>query len=114
MSSWNSSYRVTVFTDKAGNKRRHMSKAAGVEGYQLVAASIARRAKPAVFDPPGMVYVRYWLYLKHDMDATNALKCLEDAIAAGLDVNDRIFLPAVLYKEHGNPDPHVVVEVEWD
>lgn len=57
--------------------------------------------------------VRYALFLKKDMDASNCLKILEDAVAAGLDVNDRIFLPQVISKEHGHAEPRVEVEVSW-
>lgn len=102
--SWNHAYQYM---------RRRVSKAPGVENYQLVAATMARQAMPKPFEPQGMVYVRYWLHLKRDQDATNVLKIVEDGIAAGLGVNDRMFLPAVLFKEHGIADPYISVEVEW-
>ena len=103
--SWNHSYRYA---------RGRVSKAEGVENYQLVAAVQARRAKPKDFAPNGMLYVRYWLHLKRDQDATNVLKIVEDGIAVGLGVNDRMFLPAVLFKEHGVAEPSISVEVEYN
>ena len=80
--------------------------------YQLVASTIARRAKPDGWSPAGQVRVRYWFRLKRAMDASNAIKLLEDAIADGLGVDDAIFLPAVEELTTGHKEPSVTVEVQ--
>jgi hypothetical protein len=43
------------------------------------------------------------------MDADNLLKLTLDAIATGLQVNDRWFIPRVWELEFGNKDEHIVL-----
>jgi Holliday junction resolvase RusA-like endonuclease len=47
------------------------------------------------------------------MDCDNVLKALNDAIAIGLGVNDKVFLPCVRSKEIGIKSPRVIVTVEY-
>jgi Holliday junction resolvase RusA-like endonuclease len=109
--SWNRSYRIV-------KKGRYMTMAKTSEGaaYQLVAASIARRAVPAEWEweKPQQIRVRYRFRLKHWADATNLLKLLEDAIALGVGVDDRYHLPCVESLTSGHKDPSVEVEVELE
>ena len=84
------------------------------EAYQLVAMNAAARAKPDDFAPKGLVYVRYWWHVKRDIDCGNAVKIIEDGIAAGLGINDKLFLPASLFKETGVREPYTAVEVEYN
>lgn len=104
--SVNHAYQVV----KGGGRR--IIKAKGVEQYQLVAAHMARRAKPTDFQPTGMIRVTYDLHLAHDQDASNCLKSVEDGIAVGLEINDRYMLPCVRLKTIGNAEPWIDVEVE--
>jgi Holliday junction resolvase RusA-like endonuclease len=45
------------------------------------------------------------------MDADNALKVLNDAIAIGLGIDDRRFLPHVVEKTTGNAEPSVLIQI---
>ena len=110
--SLNHAYRPVRYKTPDGYQRR-MAKADGVETYQLVAMNEARRAKPDDFDPKGLIYVRYWWYVKRDIDCSNSTKVIEDGIAAGLGVNDKMFLPQSVYKQTGVKEPYTAVEVEW-
>jgi len=110
--SWNRAYRIVRMKRKDGSSYMHMAKAKDIEPYQLYVSHMARQAKPAGWVPAVPCVVRYWFHLKRDIDSTNCLKILEDAIAIGLDVNDRIFLPQVMGKTTGNKEPYVEVEIE--
>ena len=110
--SWNSSYRIVRVPHRGGGSHLQLAKTDEGWKYQLVAATIVRRAKPKGWSPEGQVRVRYWFRLKRAMDATNCLKLLEDAIAEGLGVNDAIFLPCVEELTTGHKDPSVTVEVQ--
>ena len=110
--SWNTSYRIVKVPHRGGGSHLQLAKTDEGWNYQLVASTIARRAKPLGWQPTGQVRVRYWFRLKRAMDATNCLKLLEDAIAEGLGVNDSIFLPSVEELTTGNKDPGVTIEVQ--
>ena len=101
--SWNHAYQMV---------RRRVAKAKGVEAYQLVAAAMARTAKPAGWEPEGMIRVTYDLHLGRDQDASNSLKSLEDGIAIGLGIDDKRMLPCVRSKTIGNAEPWVDITVE--
>lgn len=89
--------------------RPYITKAKGVETYQLIASAAARKARPAEWTPRAQIRVRYAFYVKRDIDCDNALKALNDAIAIALDVNDKIFLPCVIRKTTGCKEPYVQV-----
>lgn len=92
--------------------RPYITKAAGVETYQLIATSACRRARPADWVASERIRVRYAFHVKRDVDCDNALKALNDAIALGLDINDRIILPCVIEKTTGNRSPYVQVWID--
>jgi hypothetical protein len=48
------------------------------------------------------------------MDADNLLKLTLDAIATGLQVNDRWFIPRVWELEFGNKDEHIVLALSQE
>lgn len=89
-----------------------ISKAPGVEAYQLVATTRARQARPAGWEATGQVRIFYRFYLKRDIDCDNALKALNDAIAAALNINDKAFLPCVEEKRLGYAEPQTWVTIE--
>lgn len=109
--SWNQSYRIAKASHRGGGSHLYLGKSATAANYQLIAASIARRAKPPNWKPEGQVRVVYWFRLKRAMDATNGIKILEDAVAAGIEVDDKHFLPCVAELSTGHKEPHVEVEV---
>lgn len=90
-----------------------MAKAPGVEAYQVGITLLVRTTKPSGPPPAGQIRVRYWLRLKHDIDADNTMKIINDALAVGLGVDDRVFLPCVHEKSTGHLRPEVAVEIEW-
>jgi len=92
--------------------RPYLTKAPGVETYQLVATSRCRAARPAGWQPAPQIRVAYWFHVKRDIDCDNALKALNDAIAIALGVNDKAFLPCVKEKTTGAKEPRTVVVIE--
>lgn len=101
-----------------GRGRRPVRKAEGVESYQLVASHMVRLATPGSWKRAlsskrvGYIRIRYWFYLRRDIDCDNALKALNDAVAVALGVNDRSFLPCVMAKAVGpEEEPRVVLEL---
>lgn len=91
-----------------------MTKAPGVEAYQNDVVLIVRTARPSSFRPLGQIRLRYRFFLRTRIDADNALKALNDAIALALDVNDDRFLPCVEEKQvwKQERDPRVEVTIE--
>jgi Holliday junction resolvase RusA-like endonuclease len=94
--STNHSYRPVMI----GGKPR-IIKAAGVEHWQSGVALIVRSAKPKGWLPADQVRVIYDFKLNRRADCDNAMKALNDAIAAALGVNDDIFLPCARSKAMG-------------
>lgn len=91
-----------------------MAKTRNVVEYQELAALCVRLARPSGWTPPeGYIRIRYAFYLVRSMDCDNAMKALNDAIAAALGVNDKRFLPCVTSKTVNSkePNPRVVVEI---
>lgn len=89
-----------------------VSKDAAVATYQMVVANAVRNARPKDWSPPEQIRIRYWMRVHGRIDADNALKALNDAIAHGLGVNDACFLPCVMEKSTGNRHPYVEVEID--
>jgi Holliday junction resolvase RusA-like endonuclease len=84
-----------------------VSKDANVAAYQRGVALIVQNARPRDWKPPEQIRLRYWMRLHGRIDADNALKALNDAIAHGLGVNDACFLPCIIEKSTGNRNPYV-------
>lgn len=96
----------------ARSKFGKVYKVAGVESYQVAAAALVRLAKPTGWTATRRIEVEYQMWLDSPRrDASNALKALEDAIAAALGVNDSTFLPCVTLKEWDKLNPRVVVTI---
>ena len=55
------------------------------------------------------IVIDIWAHLHRPMDADNLLKLTLDAVAAGLQVNDRWFIPRVWELEFGNRDEGVLL-----
>jgi len=90
-----------------------LGKADGVEAYQTGVTYITKTAKPTGWVPGRQIRLRYQFYLNREVDCDNALKAINDAIALGLGVNDKIFLPCVTSKViDKKAAPCVVVELE--
>lgn len=115
--SVNHLYLLSVHPGRSG---RHIRKADGVEEYQNAVTLLVRTCLPRSFkealasDQHRPIRLKYWLHLKTAMDADNALKALNDAIAKALGVNDSRFLPCVQHKSTKHAQPHVVVEISLD
>jgi len=55
------------------------------------------------------IVIDIWAHLNRPMDADNLLKLTLDAVATGLQVNDRWFIPRVWELEFGNKNEHIVL-----
>lgn len=110
--SVNSSYKIVRQYGKGGKPYMTLAKHEEVLQYQMVAASIAKHAKPDGWAPEGQVRPRYRFHLGKEADTDNLLKALNDGIAHGLGINDKVFLPCVVEKTIGNKEPYVEVEVD--
>jgi len=117
--SVNHLYRQTLV--RRGDRTvRALRKDDGVENYQVLASMCTKMAVPKPWkeylagSPKEYIRMRYWFFLNHDMDCSNAFKALEDAIAHALGINDKRFLPCAVAKTTGNKEPYVKVEVSVD
>lgn len=86
-------------------------RADGVENYMLYVSTLARRAKPKDWTPSSRIRLEYTLILADDMDCDNATKVISDALAIGLDTDDKHFLPNFITKTTGSEKPRVVVAI---
>jgi len=110
--SVNASYKIVRQYGKGGKPYMTLAKHEEVLQYQMVAANIAKHAMPKGWAPAGQVEIRYWFHLGREADTDNLLKALNDGIAHGLGLNDKVFLPCVQEKTTGNKEPYVEVEVD--
>lgn len=110
--SVNHMYKIVRQYGKGGKPYMTLAKEPEVEQYQMVAANIAKHARPDGWAPTGFITIRYRWYLKDDADCDNLQKALNDAMAKAWNINDRWFLPCTLEKTIGNKDPYVEIEVE--
>lgn len=110
--SRNHTYRIIRVKHRDGGSHQQLGKVPGVEDYQLVVTALARRARPASWAPLAQIRIRYWFNVKRDIDCDNAMKALNDAIAIGLGVDDKAFLPCVVEKTTGVKEPYVRIEIE--
>jgi Holliday junction resolvase RusA-like endonuclease len=103
--------------------RLRFGKMPAIETYQVMVSTLVQQSKPAGWDPPGQIRIRYWFHVKRDIDCDNSLKAINDAIAIGMGVkvkgtktvpiyDDKRFLPCVVEKTTGNAEPYVIVEIE--
>lgn len=110
--SVNHSYKDVVIRKKNGGTYRTRAKTPEAEAYQVVATLACRAAKPSRWEAGERVRVTLAYHLRRDADGDNLQKLLLDAVALGLGVNDRIFLPCVASKDTGNKEPYTEVTVE--
>ena len=98
-----------------------MAKREEVATYANGVALLVRTARPIGFLRPGpgqpqsQVRLVFDFYLSRPVDADNMLKVLNDAIAQGLGVDDRIFLPCVrsLITKIAPRLARTEIEIEW-
>ena len=110
--SVNHTYKIVRQYGKGGKSYMTLAKEPEVEQYQMVAASIAKHARPAGWEPAGFIKLRYWWSLGKDIDCDNMKKALNDALALAWGINDRMFLSCDVEKTTGNKEPYVEIEVE--
>lgn len=108
--SRNHSYRIIRIKHRDGTSHQQLGKVPGVEDYQLVVTALVRQATRGI-RLADQIRLRYWFYVKRDVDCDNAMKALNDAIAIGLGVDDKRFLPCAVEKHTKTKEPHVVVEI---
>jgi hypothetical protein len=98
----------------AGNRQMH--KKPEVAAYQALVTMLTREARPTFWRPQGQVIVEYEFYLFRDIDCTNAIKVIEDAVALALRPEDRLydrrFLPRAMSKVTGIRNARVIVTLE--
>ena len=110
--SWNTSYRIVRVPHRGGGSHQQLAKTPEAAEYQMYLVSpAARRAKPKDWKPQGQVRVLYWLRLKRAMDADNVIKLVNDGIAHGLGINDKLMLPCVQELSTGHKQPEIEIEV---
>jgi len=103
--SWNHMYTI--------GRVRSIVKVASAEGYQTGVAYLTKLARPPGWDPKGMIRVCYWFDVHRDIDCDNMMKAINDAVAKALGVDDKRFLPCVLWKRTGVPtaDAKVILTI---
>ena len=95
----------------AGHPR--IAKMPEIENWQVEVAYRTRQAKPKGWLPARRVRIAYSVWFaRAGRDADGILKFLLDGIAAGLDVNDSIFLSTAVLSEVDKKNPRVYVEIE--
>lgn len=83
-----------------------------VEPWQVMVAYQTRLAKPRDWAPGRRVKVLIWIWFnRRGRDADGILKFLLDGVAAGLGVNDSIFLPSVMASEVDHKNPRIHFEI---
>ena len=95
-------------------RRRH--KRPEVEAYQAEITLRVREARPSYWRPDGQIVVEYDFMLARDIDCTNSIKVIEDAVALALRPEDRFydrrFLPRAMSKTVGVADPAVRIMLD--
>jgi len=109
--SVNHSYRVIRLRRKDGSTYQRLGKISKVADYQEMVAYLARAARPSSWEPEGLIRVRYWMFVKRDIDCDNVLKAINDGLKWALDIDDKRFLPCVVDKTTKVAEPHVEIEV---
>jgi len=98
-----------------------MARRPEVTAYATMVTLLVREARPMGFlrASPGMIHegqtrIVYDFYLGRPVDADNMVKIINDAIAQGLGVDDRSFLPCVRSLRTGfGKLARTEVEIEW-
>jgi|LakMenEpi03Aug12_release.lakeMendotaPanAssembly.Ray.scaffolds.fasta_scaffold02064_36 Holliday junction resolvase RusA-like endonuclease len=100
--SWNRAYRV------AGKIIYMTREAKAWKEIVTYATQKALVTRPDFLPVDGKrIVIDIWAHLKRPMDADNLLKLTLDAVAAGLVVNDRWFIPRVWEMEFGAAEEYV-------
>ena len=83
-----------------------------VEPWQIMVARQTRLAKPSDWVPGRRVRLFIWIWFNRlGRDADGILKFLLDGVAAGLGVDDTIFLPTVVASEVDRKKPRIHLEI---
>lgn len=118
--SVNHSYRIIRLRRKDGTSFQRLGKLKNIEQYQLLVKALAERAKPEDWDPgpynpkigEGLITIRFWFYVKRDIDTDNTKKAINDALKWAMGIDDKRFLGQDMWKETGHKEPYVEIEVE--
>jgi len=102
--SWNAAFKTRM-------GQRGMFKTREAEDYQDTVSWIVKLSKKGWIVPEGRLIVAYEFFLKRDIDCDNLMKLLNDALARSLAVNDKLFMPVVISKTTGVPNPYTRVTV---
>jgi len=108
-------YTQIILRRGAASPIRGVKKDDKVAAYQVAATYITRLSKPRHWKHEGQqIRLYYDFHLKRQADADNLLKALNDAIANGLGIDDKAFLPCVRSKkvDGAEKEPRVVVEID--
>lgn len=93
------------------NNWNKVAKAKGVEQYQNDVVFLCRQARPSGWNPTGQIRIEFAFFLSRDADCDNLIKALQDAVAMALGINDKAFLPCVISKETGCPNPYTTIRL---
>ena len=115
--SLNDLYAIGYRYASDGRRYKGIQKNPAAQLYQDGAVLQIRTQRPARWKPPekGLIRIRIWLFLSHDIDADNSLKVLCDAVEDALGINDNRFLPGIEWKwTVPAKDAQVVIEIDDD
>lgn len=113
--SWNKSYHiVTQYRRRRDGGNQGYSTLAKVQtviDYQNRAIPLIRSARPSHWAPEGQIRVIWDIYLGHDVDCDNLMKCVHDAIETATNINDGRFLPCARSKTIGVSPREARIEI---
>jgi hypothetical protein len=112
--STNHAYKRASIRLGDGSISKRMVKTREAEIFQDGVGLIARAAKPSGWTPLRWIRVYYELFLGRDIDCDNIGKLPNDAIAAAIGVNDKIFLPCYGPKVIGDKNPRMVITISTE
>ena len=110
--SWNHSYHDVIIRPRNGVPFRTKAKTSEALQYQNDVGWIVRTARPSGWVPTPQVRLIYDFAFGRPMDADNAMKMLNDAVAHALGIDDKTFLPCARSLTTGNAKPSVTVTIE--
>ena len=111
--SWNHAYRDVFIPRADGGTVRGRAKTPECVAYQQTVAFITAASRPTGWLPGDWIAISACLFMRRARDGDNTLKVLLDAVATGLRVNDKCFLPSIACIHAGVPRGHERVELTF-
>lgn len=112
--SGNHAYKIGRGFRRGGIAYPKMVKTDEAEAYQRAASLVVRAARPRGWSASAGAFIvcEYRFFLSRDVDCTNLIKVVEDAIFPALGIDDRWALPRAMSKQIvGRADARVEVTI---